>query len=322
MSKKSSLHFMFNEPFKSKEGTAIFAVNAIILTTSMINISISTMPDQMNRTIEKETVILIDLVANIYFNFEWLLRLFVAPVLGIHLSSTIVILELLSNLVLFCDIGYLLTKSDNYITGIVPLLCTVRCLRLCRLYWHSFQLQLAWRAVRKSVDGLLMMLLLCIISIVFLANLMFYTETLSCEMKNGLRFYVSGPKNGQLCSFQTIFDAFWWSVTTISTVGIGVSPATVQGKILASFVMLMAVIMFTFPITIISAHLTEVYMSAKKIRKVKKFEKHHVVEMSEHSKSLTLLSQCESDIQRINKQMLQLTYTLSETTKHLEKLSK
>eukprot|EP00834_Sanchytrium_tribonematis_P003051 NODE_108_length_18904_cov_0.654826.p9 type:complete len:326 gc:universal NODE_108_length_18904_cov_0.654826:10287-9310(-) len=318
-----SLHDLFNEPFQSRHGIFMFSISAFVLLISMVNTTISTVADIVDDQIDRRTLVSIDLMTNIYFSIEWAIRFLAAPSKFDFLSSSIVILELLANLVIICDIGYLLSSNQIWIVGYIPLLCTVRCLRLCRLYWHSFQLQLAFKAVKKSMDGLLMMVLLCLISIVFLSNVMFYTETLSCELKDGTRYYTSGHKQGELCSFQTLFDAFWWAICTITTVGYGDTiPQTPQGRTIAAMVMLLAVIMFTFPITIISSHLTEVYMTAKKHKKLKKVNNHHVVNMDEHSLSISLLSQCEYDVEQINKKLMQLTYTLNEVVKHLDHLKK
>ncbi len=320
--KTANLNFLFDQPFKSRSGLAIFSFNSFILVVSMVNIALSTMTEHNQSQNDKINFIKVDLVTNIYFNLEWLLRLYIAPNRQVYLASSIVILELLSNMVIICDIGYLITLSDVFIVGYIPLLCSVRCLRLCRIYWHSFQLQLAWKAVKKSMDGLLMMFLLCLVSLVVLANFMFYAETLSCDLRSGKRYYIDGPKKGELCHFQTLFDGFWWAISTITTCGYGdMVPITSQGKVVAACTMLLAVIMFTFPITIISAHLTEIYVKAKKNKQVIKYEKHHVLNMDEQSKALALLSQCESDIEKINKQMLQLTYTMSEITRNLHKMS-
>lgn len=48
-------------------------------------------------------------------------------------------------------------------------------------------------------------------------------------------------------SVKTIFDAFWWAVVTITTVGYGdVSPVTVEGRLAAGVLMILGIVLFSF----------------------------------------------------------------------------
>lgn len=48
-------------------------------------------------------------------------------------------------------------------------------------------------------------------------------------------------------SVRSIFDAFWWAVVTITTVGYGdVSPVTVEGRLAAGVLMILGIVLFSF----------------------------------------------------------------------------
>eukprot|EP00834_Sanchytrium_tribonematis_P002353 NODE_71_length_24927_cov_1.205937.p11 type:complete len:328 gc:universal NODE_71_length_24927_cov_1.205937:9003-9986(+) len=324
MKKKKTNSFSYwnevlNYPFHSKLGYAIFTLNTIVIIISMINVLLSTMWSYIDSEAARDKFVIIDLLTNVYFIFEWIIRVYTSKNKTKLLKSKIVWLEGLSNLVIIADIEFLISsRNDWIITGWVPLLCTIRCFRLCRLYWHSFQLQLAWKAVRQARDGLIMMIVLSCISLLFLANILYFAEELSCETRNNVRYYISGPEVGKPCAFQSLFDAYWFTVCSITTTGYGdIVPKTAQGKTIAAFVMLLAVVMFTFPITIISAHLTEIYMREKQRRR---FKKNNVIDPSLSTKNVckTLISKCENDIELITKQLVQLQSILSQVSKNTD----
>ena len=54
--------------------------------------------------------------------------------------------------------------------------------------------------------------------------------------------------------FHNILDAFWWTVVTITTVGYGdVCPVTAVGKLLSAFIILVGIMLFALPTSILTA---------------------------------------------------------------------
>ena len=298
---RSNLNDALCNPFNSRLGIIIFLANTLVIFLSMINVVLSTIWDFIDTNDDLTHFVIIDLICNIYFIIEWLCRIFFAENRLDTLKSPVILLEGLSNLIVFVDIEFLLSpRTDWIISGWVPLLCTLRCLRLCRICWHSFQLQMAWKAVKQSRDGLIMMVILIVITLLFLGNIMFYAEALSCKTVKGIRYYTNGPHSGKPCSFQNLNDAIYYAITTITTTGYGdYTPKTSQGKIIGAFIMLLAILMFTFPITIISAHLTDVYLTQKQ---KKRFKKNKIInnDMTDKDLSKALLRKCQSDIKELS----------------------
>ena len=67
-----------------------------------------------------------------------------------------------------------------------------------------------------------------------------------------LIYFIEG--NVQPESFGSIPDAMWWGIATLTTVGYGdIYPATLMGKILASFTMFLGIGMFALPAAILAS---------------------------------------------------------------------
>ena len=67
-----------------------------------------------------------------------------------------------------------------------------------------------------------------------------------------LIYFIEG--NVQPESFGSIPDAMWWGIATLTTVGYGdIYPATLAGKILASFTMFLGIGMFALPAAILAS---------------------------------------------------------------------
>ena len=67
-----------------------------------------------------------------------------------------------------------------------------------------------------------------------------------------LIYFIEG--NVQPESFGSILDAMWWGIATLTTVGYGdIYPATLMGKILASFTMFLGIGMFALPAAILAS---------------------------------------------------------------------
>ena len=310
---------MFKNPFSSRMGLLIFGTNIILLVLSIINVLLSTIWDFVDTEKDRTHFVIVDFYINVYFLLEWTARIYCSPNRWALWKQPLFWFEGLSNLVIFVDLEFLLTDNNIWIiSGWIPLFCTLRCLRLFRLYWHSLQLKLVRKALSNAKDGLQMMFVLTLILLIFLGNIMFFAEALSCELRDNVRYYISGPAVGEKCSFQTLFDAIYWSIVSVTTTGYGdMVPRTWQGKIIATLAMMTSIVIFTFPITIISAHLTEVYLTNKQF---KRFHKNQIIDenMGSADKVKALIKKCETDITAISNQLLLLHKILDQVSEVVE----
>ncbi|KNE70658.1 hypothetical protein AMAG_20304 [Allomyces macrogynus ATCC 38327] len=153
-------------------------------------------------------------------------------------------------------------SGQSTVIGAWRILTLGRVLRLFKVIRHSKQLRLAYRAFRKSRDGILMLLFIFALALAFFSSLIFFAESQACAYDDRGVLVYTWPENlvGVNCAFQSILDGMWWCIVTITTTGYGdVVPKTVYGKLVAAVTMLCAVMMFSFPITIFSQSLADVY---------------------------------------------------------------
>ncbi len=122
--------------------------------------------------------------------------------------------------------------------------------------------------------------------------------------------YVMEANNPE-SSIETIFEAIYWSVVTISTVGYGdISPVTQEGRVVAMFVIIAGIAVFSFTTSLIVTSFTEKLDEIKDMKfindiaKIKEFylicgyekvAKEVVKELSKNSKVIIL----EEDLEKV-----------------------
>ncbi|KAJ1556546.1 hypothetical protein HK096_000255 [Nowakowskiella sp. JEL0078] len=90
----------------------------------------------------------------------------------------------------------------------------------------------------------------------------FYTEIQSCrfDVSNRLWIFESGVKKDQPCTYQSIVDALWWGVVTLSTTGYGdVIPQSVPARIVAAVAMVCGIILFSTSVSLVSSALSSLH---------------------------------------------------------------
>ena len=125
----------------------------------------------------------------------------------------------------------------------------VRILRLLKLARYIEPMRMLQRVVVRKRTELLVAVIIIGIAMVFTACLIFAVE----EGKPG---------------FESIPQAMWWSIITLTTVGYGdASPQTPLGQLLAGIVAVMGIAMFALPTSILGAAFVE-EINKKQTRRV------------------------------------------------------
>eukprot|EP01062_Namystynia_karyoxenos_P055731 TRINITY_DN46786_c0_g1_i1.p1 TRINITY_DN46786_c0_g1~~TRINITY_DN46786_c0_g1_i1.p1 ORF type:complete len:1182 (+),score=100.63 TRINITY_DN46786_c0_g1_i1:100-3645(+) len=142
----------------------------------------------------------------------------------------------------------------------------VRVTRVLKLGRHSQGVELMLLAIQKAALALLWMTLLMGMTITVFASLIFTVEV----HDGGHRFdhnqslWVRDEPSGRClpgrAPFQSMPDAMWWALVTLTTVGYGdVYPCTDWGRVIACGAMFVGIILLAYPLTILGRCYNEVY---------------------------------------------------------------
>lgn len=128
---------------------------------------------------------------------------------------------------------------------------TLRIIRIFKLARHSTGLQALGNTMRSNYKELGLLFLLLGMGAIMFASLIYVFE-----------------KEDKESTFKTMFDAYWWAIITMTTVGYGdVSPITGFGKVLGCFCAIFGVLVIALPIPIIGNSFNKFYARQKRWEK-------------------------------------------------------
>ena len=113
-------------------------------------------------------------------------------------------------------------------------------------------------ALMKSMMSLWFLFLLIVISVSLSASFVFFLELDQSSFNYERQLWFRDSDSiyldaGSRLPFQSIPDAMWWALVTLTTVGYGdVFPYTIGGKIVATLTMLGGLVVVSYPITILT----------------------------------------------------------------------
>jgi hypothetical protein len=87
------------------------------------------------------------------------------------------------------------------------------------LRWSS-KMRLLKKAIKGSLEGIVILAALFVLIIVFFSSLVYYGERSGMVFRNGAWFYTE-YFGGGLSPFQSVPDVFWVVLITLTTLGIG-----------------------------------------------------------------------------------------------------
>eukprot|EP01064_Diplonema_japonicum_P028168 TRINITY_DN4263_c1_g3_i1.p1 TRINITY_DN4263_c1_g3~~TRINITY_DN4263_c1_g3_i1.p1 ORF type:complete len:590 (+),score=124.55 TRINITY_DN4263_c1_g3_i1:74-1771(+) len=176
---------------------------------------------------------------------------------------------------------YLSTDEATFLSALTALRLSrvLRVLRLVQLYGGTkSKVPELGPALVKSLMSLWFLFLLIVISMCLSASFLFFAEqdeatfvySKQLWFRDNNSIYVDA---GNRIDFQSIPEALWWSIVTLTTVGYGdTSPKTIGGKIIAVLTMFGGLIVVGYPITILTG--TFQMMEIERIEREDRLERH------------------------------------------------
>jgi len=141
-----------------------------------------------------------------------------------------------------------------------------RVFRILKTAKYSTLLLVVGETLKRSLPGLGLLLFSCVICMVLFGSLIFYAEQTISTFDYDQRVWMYD--NGNVSFFQSIPQAFWWVIVTITTVGYGdLYPVSGVGKAVGGFTVLCGLLVIAFPMTIISMNFNQI-MEEEKVKKI------------------------------------------------------
>lgn len=143
----------------------------------------------------------------------------------------------------------ILVSGKHRWLNILKALRMIRLLKLARQYSGSLVLV---KALRISIDALLVPLFFLVILVSVMGSVIFYAEDLEV---------------GEDSAFESVPVAMWFMLVTITTVGYGdLYPHSVTGRWISSFTMVLGIIFLAMPLAIIGSNFVDVYQEKEKVQ--------------------------------------------------------
>ena len=204
-----------------------------LIIVSVINFSILTLPNLSVKT--QNTLNIIEIFSVSIFTVEYLLRFYSAKSRIKFFFSFFGLIDLIAILPFYLALGLDL-KS----------LRAIRLFRILRLF-KFLRYGNTMDKIRKSFKSIKRELFLFSLATL----LLLYFSSI------GIYFF---ENQAQPEAFSSIFDAMWWSVATLTTVGYGdVYPITTGGKIFASVIVFIGLGLVAIPTGLIASSLTRAF---------------------------------------------------------------
>lgn len=219
--------------------------DSVIIFLIVINV-ITVIADTFSLPVSIQHIIYyIELVSVIIFSIEYFLRVWTSDLMSTDLSPLVARIKFIFSFMALIDLFAIL---PFYIPFIIPIdLRILRMLRIIRLfrvfkvnrYTHAISTigNVFKRKKSQLFSSIFIVLLLMIVAAVLMYNI---------------------ENSSQPDKFSNAFDALWWAVATLTTVGYGdIYPVTALGKLLSGIIAVLGIGLVAVPTGIISAGFIE-----------------------------------------------------------------
>jgi len=150
--------------------------------------------------------------------------------------------------------------------GVVRVLRVLRVFRVLKLGKFSSSLNLVIAALKRSLDGFILLAFLLCFALIIFSTSMFYAEQSEGYFNSTSSEWIR--VDGTLSPFQSIPATMWWCIVTLTTTGYGDTyPITPSGKAVACFCAICGLLVIAFPVTVLGTNFTDIYMEHKKKKK-------------------------------------------------------
>ncbi|XP_046969402.1 potassium voltage-gated channel protein Shaw-like [Vanessa cardui] len=267
---KPKVWALFDEPSSSPAAKVISAISVFFICISVLCFCLKTHPDlrvielHLERYTDNTTAVVeanpwenngqphvaffyIELVCNVWFTIELLVRSVVAPNIIEFVKSPVNIIDFIATLSFYMDVVVELTvvKRNLDKADILEFISIIKILRLFKLTRHSPGLKILVHTFKASAKELTLLVFFLVLGIVIFASLVYYAEKSQ-----------DNPDN----QFKSIPLGLWWAIVTMTTVGYGdMAPKTYLGMFVGALCALAGVLTIALPVPVIVSNFSMFY---------------------------------------------------------------
>ncbi|KAJ3093486.1 hypothetical protein HDU96_002259 [Phlyctochytrium bullatum] len=254
---------MTNTP-ATPQGTMINLVFTIVLIVSIILLCLGTEPSVIENHSSALLLFWLNLLSIIVFTVEFSIDCLIyrGPWVCLMFEPTFII-DFLAIFPFYLEIIISILSGSSVVSGATAVegfaalrvLRLLRVVRIFKVFERSPKLRILSLALSKSIDGIIILVLVAPLLVCFFGTLSFYAEQTDEYYKDGVWYYTNGDKS----PFQSITACFWLTIVTLTTVGYGdVTPRTSLGRWVSALASLTALVFLAFPLTVITTQYTNV----------------------------------------------------------------
>ncbi|XP_063537008.1 potassium voltage-gated channel protein Shaw-like [Cydia strobilella] len=261
---------LFDEPSSSPPAKVISALSVFFICVSVLCFCLKTHPDLRvalvlpleNSSLETAMVesqpwlnhgqphvafFYIELVCNVWFTVELLVRSVVAPNMIEFIKSPVNLVDFLATLSFYMDVvvEVAVIRKNVDRADILEFISIIKILRLFKLTRHSPGLKILVHTFKASAKELTLLVFFLVLGIVIFASLVYYAEKTQ-----------DNPEN----QFKSIPLGLWWAIVTMTTVGYGdMAPKTYLGMFVGALCALAGVLTIALPVPVIVSNFSMFY---------------------------------------------------------------
>ncbi|CAN0192560.1 unnamed protein product [Lampetra fluviatilis] len=259
---------LFEYPESSSPARAIAIVSVLVILISIIIFCLETLPEFRDdadlykvsyytngthyfyHNVFADPFFIMETICIIWFSFELMVRFCACPSKVEFGKNLMNIIDIVAIVPYFITLGTEMAEQTGSTNGqqtmslaILRVIRLVRVFRIFKLSRHSKGLQILGHTLHASMRELGLLIFFLFIGVILFSSAVFFAEV-----------------DSKKTEFQSIPDAFWWSLVTMTTVGYGdMSPKTVGGKIVGSLCAIAGVLTVSLPVPVIVSNFNYFY---------------------------------------------------------------
>ncbi len=213
----------------------------VLIVLSVITVMLESVPSI--KAVYGEELRLLEWGMTFFFTFEYFVRIWIVQKPKKYIFSALGIIDLLAILPTYLSLFLVGTQG----LAIIRALRILRIFRILKLMRFVSEAAVLGKALKASRHKITVFFLALIVLVFILGSIMYLVE---------------GSQNG----FHSIPQSVYWAIVTLTTVGYGdISPSTVPGQMIASFVMLLGYSIIAIPTGIVGAEIYKEVDAGKSI---------------------------------------------------------